>query len=354
MAPNNYGETQASSAAAQPRPKPTIDHLTRRESDQRHENRVALTNLSFVRQVPHLFESPKPQSNASCDEDNLVEASIGEASRERGFHHALNLLSAYLLTAWICAKERHSKETSATGEHDEKGTADHSVNEPLVTLEDAVASSLKRPDRATGIRDRGRGAETQGDTESQGQNCTQSSAATQRLQQNPGYVCNKETWDAAHRQRWFLVHSIIVWLQVIIPYTYRIALAAIIVVIVLCLTTASIVRNGGQLAMDRDIDRLRKHEGFGTFPGLPLSFDQSFVAQVLFANLFQLLIRLLYVLYNGLLTRLLVGAEFLRFLKEKKTLRLSSPSIRAQRSSYMLSLPLNFAAPLMIACALVH
>ena len=59
--------------------------------------------------------------------------------------------------------------------------------------------------------------------------------------------------------------------------------------------------------------------------------------------------------YNNIITRQLVGAEWIRFLKPegKKPLRVSSP-VGMQRSSYMLSLPMSYSIPLMLAFMLLH
>lgn len=79
----------------------------------------------------------------------------------------------------------------------------------------------------------------------------------------------------------------------------------------------------------------------------------GFLIHVLFANSFQLLASLCYLYYNRLLTTQLATAEWLRFLQEKKALRVSSP-LGMQRSSYMLSLPWSYAGPLMLSFVLLH
>lgn len=61
----------------------------------------------------------------------------------------------------------------------------------------------------------------------------------------------------------------------------------------------------------------------------------------------------LYLLYNGLLSTMLVADEWNDFINERKTLRLSSPR-GIQRSSYFLWLPYRFALPLMIASGTIH
>jgi hypothetical protein len=80
--------------------------------------------------------------------------------------------------------------------------------------------------------------------------------------------------------------------------------------------------------------------------------DQLF--QILFANAFQLLVSFLYLVYNNILTCQVVAGEMMRFLSEKKALRVSSPKNATQRSSYFLSLPWSYAIPQMTAFVLLH
>lgn len=79
------------------------------------------------------------------------------------------------------------------------------------------------------------------------------------------------------------------------------------------------------------------------------------LSEILFANGYQLMVSFLYIFYNNIITRQLVAAEWIRFLKPegKKPLRVSSP-VGMQRSSYMLSLPMSYSVPLMLAFMLLH
>ncbi|UKZ68983.1 uncharacterized protein TrAtP1_010003 [Trichoderma atroviride] len=78
-------------------------------------------------------------------------------------------------------------------------------------------------------------------------------------------------------------------------------------------------------------------------------------ANIVVANSLQLIVSFLYLFYNNILTRQLVADEWIRYLRPdgKKTLRVSSP-IGMQRSSYFLSLPWKYAAPLMGLSILLH
>ncbi|KAI0123305.1 hypothetical protein BJ170DRAFT_736541 [Xylariales sp. AK1849] len=79
------------------------------------------------------------------------------------------------------------------------------------------------------------------------------------------------------------------------------------------------------------------------------------LVHILWANSFQLMISFLYMFYNAILTRQLVADEWIRSLRRegKKPLRVSSP-VGIQRSSYMLSLPMTYSIPLMMAMIMLH
>ncbi len=80
-----------------------------------------------------------------------------------------------------------------------------------------------------------------------------------------------------------------------------------------------------------------------------------FMVNVLIVNSPQLLISFSYLFYNNILTRQLVANELVRFLRPdgKKPVRVSSPR-GMQRSSYFLSLPWKYSAPLMSLSILLH
>jgi hypothetical protein len=78
-----------------------------------------------------------------------------------------------------------------------------------------------------------------------------------------------------------------------------------------------------------------------------------FFVCVAVANIIQVTISILYVLYNSLLTSISVAAEWSHYVKTRKPLRVSSPK-GFQRSSYFLSLPLKFGLPVMALTSLLH
>ncbi|KAF2832068.1 hypothetical protein CC86DRAFT_462450 [Ophiobolus disseminans] len=84
-----------------------------------------------------------------------------------------------------------------------------------------------------------------------------------------------------------------------------------------------------------------------------LSQTSGFFFAVLFANMFQVIVSALYLLYNNLLTVLVMAAEWNDFISERKTLRLSAPR-GIQRSGYFLSLPYRYSIILMTCSGLLH
>ena len=65
------------------------------------------------------------------------------------------------------------------------------------------------------------------------------------------------------------------------------------------------------------------------------------------------MISIIYVLYNSILTSMIVSSEFVGYGARRKPLRRSSPS-GMQRNTYWLSLPHRYSLPFMTAFALLH
>lgn len=88
---------------------------------------------------------------------------------------------------------------------------------------------------------------------------------------------------------------------------------------------------------------------------LPRQDPGGLIANVLLANLPQLVLSILYILYNTMLSTFLVQREFSRMYKReyRKTLRVSEP-IGIQRSSYFISLPLRYGIPLYASSGGMH
>ncbi|KAK8215845.1 hypothetical protein IWZ01DRAFT_180291 [Phyllosticta capitalensis] len=83
-------------------------------------------------------------------------------------------------------------------------------------------------------------------------------------------------------------------------------------------------------------------------PQLGQYFFSTFVA-----NIFQVIISFFYLVYNSLITSLLIADEWNRFIYTRKAVRVSTPR-SLQRSSYFLSLPLKYSVPLNIINTLLH
>lgn len=80
---------------------------------------------------------------------------------------------------------------------------------------------------------------------------------------------------------------------------------------------------------------------------------QDVLALVLLANAPQLVLSALYYLFNGLLTCMLVVAEYNDFATQRKPLRVSWPK-GEQRSTYYLSVPYRYSLPMIVTSTVLH
>ncbi|KAL8727294.1 MAG: hypothetical protein Q9181_005758 [Wetmoreana brouardii] len=95
------------------------------------------------------------------------------------------------------------------------------------------------------------------------------------------------------------------------------------------------------------------HFGIGDVVGNNIiTMNNSMFATVIIANLPQVIISYIYVLFNSLYTCMVVGREWTQFATNRKTLRVSSP-VGAQRSTYWLQLPYRYSVPLIISSSLL-
>lgn len=78
------------------------------------------------------------------------------------------------------------------------------------------------------------------------------------------------------------------------------------------------------------------------------------IENVLMANLAQPILSLLYFTYNGLFTSMLLGFEWSQYAHKRKGLRVSSEPSGAQRSTYFLQLPYRYSLPLMGLSGILH
>lgn len=86
----------------------------------------------------------------------------------------------------------------------------------------------------------------------------------------------------------------------------------------------------------------------------PKSGLAGLLSNVLLANMPQLLISAVYLMYNALFTNMALANEWSGFACHRKGLRVSQNPNGQQRSSYSLQLPVRIAMPLMIASATLH
>jgi hypothetical protein len=79
----------------------------------------------------------------------------------------------------------------------------------------------------------------------------------------------------------------------------------------------------------------------------------GFISHVIYANIWQVVLSLVYLAYNALLTCMVVGDEWSRFASRRKLLRVTHPR-GIQRSTYFISMPYRYGVPLMIANTVLH
>ena len=81
--------------------------------------------------------------------------------------------------------------------------------------------------------------------------------------------------------------------------------------------------------------------------------DVGLIRCVMWANMPQLLVSFLYLMYNGLYTSMHMAHEYGGYATERKSLRVTNPR-GTQRSTYWLQLPYAYGVPLMLASATLH
>jgi hypothetical protein len=84
------------------------------------------------------------------------------------------------------------------------------------------------------------------------------------------------------------------------------------------------------------------------------SLTRQFFISVIIANLPQVVLSYLYLLYNGLLTSLLVAAEWSSYSVGRKGLRVSEKPQGYQRSGFFLSMPLKYGLALSCGSSLLQ
>ncbi|KAK3378238.1 hypothetical protein B0H63DRAFT_241771 [Podospora didyma] len=212
--------------------------------------------------------------------------------------------------------------------------------EVLYTLGDAISSFMRRPDDTT----RDMGLATKWDFESKRK------WSTRLVKQDPlpsttpreFQVSKYRWWQAASPKRWFIV--LFLWL-----------LVTGVAIRLMGLALPSLHRR----SISTTIPDLWKMGSGALTPytylvvGLPRGDPAGLISNVLLANLPQLILSMLYILYNTILGTFLVQREFSQMNVRRKPLRVSEP-IGIQRSSYFISLPLRYGIPSYVSPGLIH
>ncbi|KAH7359931.1 hypothetical protein BKA66DRAFT_500046 [Pyrenochaeta sp. MPI-SDFR-AT-0127] len=79
----------------------------------------------------------------------------------------------------------------------------------------------------------------------------------------------------------------------------------------------------------------------------------SLISNIILANLPQLIVSFVFLLYNNILTSMTLAKEWSDFAYDRKTLRVSNPS-GIQRGTYFLQLPYRYAVPLLLGSIILH
>ncbi|PGH21346.1 hypothetical protein AJ80_03397 [Polytolypa hystricis UAMH7299] len=200
---------------------------------------------------------------------------------------------------------------------------------PLITIGDAVASFLQRPDPATENM------------------CLLSRGDLQTLPHiwpagPKPWKPVKQSWGrSASGGRWGLFF-----------FTFIAALA---------LTFGFLTFGTSQIAGPRDIKSLW-NLGLGTINSLtiirgwniPPTGAGGLILNSSIANLAQVILSAVYLVYNALMTSMLMAHEWNSYSRKRKGLRVSSVPHGSQRSTYFLQLPYRFSIPLLTMSGVLH
>ncbi|KAH8179484.1 hypothetical protein LIA77_01003 [Sarocladium implicatum] len=239
--------------------------------------------------------------------------------------------AAIMLTIWI-HRRRQEKEQDP-------------MKKVIYTLGDAIASFMRNPDTHT----EGQCLASQDDFRRHRDWRLREIKASER-KSYPGphpRAMNTEPYrwySAASKRRWIILLTACI-------------LVIIVAGILLGLATVSLRHRKWETSV-----KGFQHFGFGALTqdtflvlNLPRQDPEGLISNVLIANLPQLIVSVLYILYNTMLSTFLVQREFSRMHAKEyhKPLRVSEPE-GIQRSSYFISLPLRFGVPLYASSGLMH
>lgn len=106
---------------------------------------------------------------------------------------------------------------------------------------------------------------------------------------------------------------------------------------------------------DISVSQIWDIKGFGAVQSNALltNLARTYVGMQLLANTPQLLVSLLYFLFNDHLTRMLHAADYNQYALTRRPLRVSFPQ-GSQRSTFYLSIPYRYSLPLLFTFTLIH
>ncbi|GAB7366491.1 hypothetical protein MBLNU230_g8284t1 [Neophaeotheca triangularis] len=222
----------------------------------------------------------------------------------------------------------------------------------LVTLGDAVASYLERPDKLTVGHCTFSKREAVAHLRSQHQPPGHvhdfrglGPAGVERRTLHPSrteYVVpsfSNRWWNAASAPRWLT--------------TVGLCILALAIASELLRQGARELGRGAQRVFESDFGETNLDLIVKTEHALPQRGAAAILVHVLVVNLPQVVVSFLYLLYNGLLTSMLVAHEWSTYAVTRKGLRVSIEH-GMQRRTYWLQLPYKYGLPLVVAMMLLH
>jgi hypothetical protein len=207
---------------------------------------------------------------------------------------------------------------------------------PLLTIGDAIASFLRQPDPAT----KNFGLVSKNDI--------QAAFETQGIQNSAPPRCymgeRRRLAAAPSKKRWAVM------IMVLLTPIFIVASLYVMAVIYLAgngfLTTIPALSSFGIGA----ISPVLILSGLG----IPQEGTSGLIGNVLLANCPQVVLSIVYFMYNGMFTTMLAAFEYNKYSFERRGLRVSDQPVGAQRSTYFLQLPHKIAVPMMGLSGLLH
>ncbi|KAI0503374.1 hypothetical protein F5B22DRAFT_629537 [Xylaria bambusicola] len=221
-----------------------------------------------------------------------------------------------------------------------RSRASRGYQAPMVTIGDAIASNLETPDS---MLPRNR-----------------THPMNQRSRHRHDIDSKPILWPRKSRLSWFVAVDSRTWNISLCVFVFALGVPSILLAIAI------------RYLISADVDVSPTglwQQGFGVQQLLLLDLvgrhgreqGSILIGNVLFANIWQVLVSFAYIFYNAILTKQVLANELLGYLRtdtkghdiHKKTLRVSTP-IGCQRSNYTLSIPFKYSVPMIIAFTLLH